>query len=128
VAFKYRQEISMGKNYPDQLGDWVRQRAATTRDKNLVAFLAVRDDVRAALDAGYAAKTVWSNLHESKRIAVSYTAFLRYVRKFLTQPADAARSQLAPSATTEAAAEHIERPTKPVGFVFNPKPKKEELL
>lgn len=118
----------MGKNYPDQLGDWVRQRAATTRDKNLVAFLAVRDDVRAALDAGYAAKTVWSNLRESKRIAVSYTAFLRYVRKFLNQAADAASSHPAPSASTEAVPEHIDRPAKPVGFVFNPKPKKEELL
>ncbi|MYN08889.1 TraK family protein [Pseudoduganella aquatica] len=118
----------MGKNYPDQLGDWVRQRAATTRDKNLVAFLAVRDDVRAALDAGYAAKTVWSNLRESKRIAVSYTAFLRYVRKFLNQSDDAASSQPAPSTKTAAVSEHNDRPAKPAGFVFNPKPKKEELL
>jgi hypothetical protein len=128
VAFKYRQEISMGKNYPDQLGDWVRQRATTTRDKNLVAFLAVRDDVRAALDSGYAAKTVWSNLHESKRIAVSYTAFLRYVRKFIQQQTEVPASRQAPTVPTEAPARHIDRPAKPAGFVFNPTPKKEELL
>jgi hypothetical protein len=118
----------MGKNYPDQLGDWVRQRAATSRDKNLVAFLAVREDVSAALDAGYAAKTVWSNLHESGRIAVSYTAFLRYVRKFLDQPAAVSSAQHAPPPNAEPPFRHIDRPVKPAGFVFNPTPKKEELL
>jgi hypothetical protein len=118
----------MGKNYPDQLGDWVRQRAATTRDKNLVAFLAVRDDVRAALDAGFAAKTVWSNLHESKRIAVSYTAFLRYVRKFLDQAAVSPLASQAPSTLPDGSSRHITPPAKPAGFVFNPTPKKEELL
>jgi hypothetical protein len=129
MAFKYRFEIDMGKNYPDQLGDWVRQRAATTRDKNLVAFLAVRDDVRAALDAGYAVKTIWSNLHESKRISVSYTAFLHYVRKFLSQPAGATDMQpVAPAAVDETTFRHIDKPAKAAGFVFNPTPKKEELL
>lgn len=118
----------MGKNYPDQLGDWVRQRATTMRDKNLVAFLAVRDDVRAALDAGYAAKTVWANLHESGRIGVSYTAFLRYIRKFLDQPASVPGPQQAPPAIPEATSPPIDRPVKPAGFVFNPTPKKEELL
>lgn len=118
----------MAKNYPEQLGDWVTHRAATTRDKNLVAFLAVRDDVRAALEAGFAAKTVWSNLHESKRIAVSYTAFLRYVRKFLDQAAVTPGSSQDPSTPPDASSRNITPPIKPAGFVFNPTPKKEELL
>ncbi|WP_373991704.1 TraK family protein [Duganella sp. BuS-21] len=117
----------MGKNYPDQLGDWISRRATTTRDRNLVAFLAVRDDVCAALAAGYNVKTIWSNLHESKRITVSYSAFRRYVKKFATQapvavPASPSSSP-APSAPRPSS-----KPDKPSGFVFNPTPNKEELL
>lgn len=109
----------MAKNYPDQLGDWVKQRDATARDRNLVAFLAVRDDVHAALDAGYTAKTIWSNLHDSKRITVSYTAFLRYVKKFVIRT---------PPESPEPASSPGAKPEKPAGFVFNSTPKKEELL
>lgn len=117
----------MGKNYPDQLGDWVKQRTATARDRNLVAFLAVHDDVRAALDAGYTVKTIWSNLHESKRIAVGYTAFLRYVKKFIKQASSdqGLHSLPQPLPTTPRS---TSKPDKPPGFSFNPTPNKEELL
>ncbi|MDO9013673.1 MAG: TraK family protein, partial [Polynucleobacter sp.] len=50
----------MAKTYPEQLGEWVKRRESTQRDKNLVAFLAVRDDVKAAVEAGYSVKTVWA--------------------------------------------------------------------
>lgn len=129
MAFKDRRVIDMGKNYPDQLSDWIKQRTASARDKNLVAFLAVRDDVRAALNAGYAVKTIWANLYESGRIFVSYTAFLRYVRKFLDQPREApATPPRPPIANSAAAPHHVDKSVKPAGFVFNATPKKEELL
>ena len=48
----------MAKSYPEQLAEWVKRRESTKRDKNLVAFLAVRDDVKLAVDAGYAVKTI----------------------------------------------------------------------
>ncbi|MQA21676.1 traK [Rugamonas sp. FT103W] len=113
----------MGKSYPDQLGAWVKRREAAMRDHNLVAFLAVRDDVRAALDAGYAAKTIWSNLREAKRIELSYGGFLRYVHKFLDEPAKAGNKQAKGAVSSPTV-----KPTKPAGFVFNSAPKKEELL
>src|SRR5471030_682324 len=115
----------MDKNYPDQLGEWVKRRAATTRDRNLVAFLAVRNDVCAALDAGYPAKTIWANLQESQRIAVSYTAFLRYIRKYLERPAKTSDKH---QAAARAASVTTSKANKPAGFVFNSTPKKEELL
>lgn len=114
----------MGKNYPDQLGAWVRQRTASTRDRNLVAFLAVRDDVHAALDAGYPVKTIWSNLHEAGRINVSYTAFLRYVKKFNVRTA----VEKPVPESSPPSARPASRPDKPASFVFNPTPRKEELL
>lgn len=117
----------MGKNYPDQLGDWISRRPATTRDRNLVAFLAVRDDVCAALAAGYNVKTIWSNLHESKRIAVSYSAFRRYIKRFATQ-APSAISAPPPTSPAPSAHRPSSKPDKPSGFFFNPTPNKEELL
>lgn len=117
----------MGKNYPDQLGDWVIRRAATTRNRNLVAFLAVRDDVCAAIAAGYNVKTIWSNLHESKRIAVSYSAFRRYVKRFATQ-VPVAISVPPPILPTQSQHGPSSQPDKPSGFIFNPTPNKEELL
>lgn len=117
----------MAKNYPDQLGDWIKRRTATVRDRNLVAFLAVRDDVCAALDAGYNVKTIWSNLRESKRIGIGYSAFLRYVKKHIHQ-AQVASPVPPPAGVSPAPHLPISKPEKPSGFVFNSTPNKEELL
>lgn len=129
----------MSKSYLEQLGDWVKQRKLKPRDKSLVAFLAVRHDVKTAIEAGYSAKTVWGNMRESKRIAFGYDTFLKYVHHFHFQPqASLAEAESPvphrsgrrkpkaknkpPSATAR------NPPTTPAGFTFNPVPKKEELL
>ena len=62
----------MSKSYPELLGEWVKRRESSKREKNVVAFLAVRDDVKAALDAGFAVKTIWANMHEQQRVAFGY--------------------------------------------------------
>ena len=48
----------MPKTYPEELAEWVKGREAKKprQDKHVVAFLAVKSDVQAALDAGYARK------------------------------------------------------------------------
>lgn len=73
----------MAKTYPELLGEWVRRRESTKRDKNLVAFLAVRDDVKGALDAGYAVTTIWSHMHDEKRVLFGYDTFLNYVNRHI---------------------------------------------
>ena len=60
----------MAEDFSNQLAQWVEQRGLQTSDKNFVAFMAVRDDVKLAIDAGYAVKTVWANLRETDRITV----------------------------------------------------------
>lgn len=132
----------MAKTYPEQLGEWVKRRESTQRDKNLVAFLAVRDDVKAAVEAGYAVKTVWANMHESKRIEFGYDTFLNYVNRLirrpqvdqaatLTEPGSAATtdsSSTKPKAGIKKTAAKTTKPEAPAGFTFNPVPNKEELL
>lgn len=130
----------MTKNYPDQLGDWIKRRAKSRRHTNLAAFLAVRDDVRAALDQKYALKDIWANLREGGRIPFGYDAFINYVNRFLGSHL-AARKSARERRRSGADATVVEKNPGPVsttkvkpppaplpGFVFNPVPKKEELL
>lgn len=129
--------------YLDNLAEWVRQRESTTRkqDKNLVAFLAIKDDVRLAIEAGYSLRTIWEHLHECGKIAYRYETFLRHVHRHIkgsmvarqkggTAPAPSAReveqAPVAPKPKPETPAS----PRKPeaTGFTFNPVPNPSELV
>lgn len=132
----------MEKSYTDQLAKWIKEKKSSPRNKNLVAFLAVRADIKEALDAGYSVKTVWENLHELKRIEFSYDTFLNHVNRQIRRPK---ASQAAPEAEpdlTETSKDNKTEPpsahTKPTtkkpkpgtlsGFTFNPVPNTEELF
>lgn len=138
----------MAKSYTEQLAEWVKRRPAPTRrDKNLVAFLAVRDDVKRALDEGYAVKTVWAHMHDSKRVEFGYDTFLNYVNRYLRsvdQPVLAANQATSTPAFGKAPmprAAEKPLPSKPIphqpatpaasepaGFTFNPAPNIKELM
>lgn len=134
----------MTKTYPEQLGEWVKKRESTKRDKNLVAFLAVRDDVQSAIDSGYALKTIWSHLYDERRVQFGYDTFLNHVGRYIQRPGKAAPAA-APTAalTTPATPAATARPPRRKanqsdpgakgadripGFVFNASPKKEDLI
>ncbi len=119
----------MTKEYPEQLGAWLRRRETTRRDRNLAAFLAAADDVRAALVSGYPIKTIWSNLFESKRIAFRYDAFLRYVHRYIFCPEGSSPYALDEKQQAQKTiAATSPKPAVHAGFTFNPVPNKEELL
>jgi hypothetical protein len=132
----------MGTSYTDQLAKWVKEKKSTPRNKNLVAFLAVRADIKEALDAGYPVKTVWENMHELKRIEFGYDTFLNYVNRQIRQPQ---ANQLIPQVEPDSAetsknsktkppddhtkpATKIPKPGRLSGFTFNPVPNAEELF
>ena len=130
----------MAEDFSNQLAQWVQHRGLQRSGKNLVAFMAVRDDVKLAIDAGYAVKTVWANLRETGRIDLGYKTFLNYVRRCLGPSPEPATASPVKPATTVAAAAPLSRESNPVktptrvlplampGFVYNPVPNKEELL
>jgi hypothetical protein len=123
-----KDERSMSKHYIEDLSAWVSKRKAarSRQDKNLVAFLAVKNDVADALTAGYSMKTIWEHLHELGRIDVRYETFTQYVKRHIksksppqTQsPAGADQSQKKPR----------ESPSDVGGFTFNSIPNKEDLI
>ena len=129
----------MAKSYSKQLGEWVKLRELPRRDMNLAAFLAVRDDVRAALDEGFTLKTVWTNMHETGRIRYGYHTFRNYVNKHLRTLADGLteaphvrNSQASTPAATSTSVRRLGPQVKgqdgATGFTFNAVPNKEELL
>lgn len=130
------------KNYPAELTEWKKKQRQRNKE-TLVSFLAVRLDVKAAIDVGYALKTIWEHMHETGRVSFRYETFLRHVKRHITQAAVEQVKAATPGLTTEgketnsARKTEILRPaqeTKKIdpstagSFTFNPKPNKEELL
>lgn len=76
----------MARNYAEELDTWVTQREVTGREKNLVTFHAVRDDIQTALEAGFAAKTIWAHMRTQGRISYGYNTFRFYVNRFIRKP------------------------------------------
>jgi ABC-type ATPase with predicted acetyltransferase domain len=75
----------MPKTYPEELAEWVKGREAKKprQDKHVVAFLAVKSDVQAALDAGYAMKTIWEHMKETGRLRCRYETFTQHVKRYI---------------------------------------------
>ncbi|WP_298236545.1 TraK family protein [uncultured Azohydromonas sp.] len=81
--------------YVEELAAWVQDQPPKRRgqDTNAVAFLAVREDVEAAIAAGFPLTTIWRHLHETRRLGFRYDTFLKYVRKHVRRDAPAAPAQ-----------------------------------
>lgn len=130
----------MAKSYTEELADWVSKRKAQRprQDKNVVAFLAVKGDVKAALDAGYSMKTIWEHLHDTGRIEYRYETFTLHVKRHIRAKPPAGKQveeQSKPQALAAATKpDHVQsepRKTPPPsvgGFTFNATPKKEDLF
>jgi hypothetical protein len=130
----------MASSYPKKLEEWVKGRDTPRSDMNLVRFLAVRDDVSAAVASGFAVKTIWTNMLEAGRIDCSYQTFLRYVKRYVLRP-DLQPDKVAsgPKAATrvddrkivpatELATSKAPGPAPAQGFKFNPFVRREDLI
>ena len=90
-------------SYPDELAAWIEKRAAKKRrqDAAAVAFLAVRGDVKAAMDSGYAVTTIYEHMRETGRVKCSYETFRKHVQRFI-KAAPAAPAPVPPTAADQA--------------------------
>ena len=132
----------MTKKYIEELAEWVKDREASkpTQDKHVVAFLAVKGDVEDAITAGYSLRTIWTHLHEVRKISVRYETFLRHVRRLVkTKPSlaviaatpqhDGRPPEPGQPSPSPAAKKRSSRPAaKATGFNFDSSPNKEDLL
>lgn len=122
--------------YLESLANWVRETEGPRRRRtvNVAAFLAVRDDVQAAFDAGFPMKAVWAHLTSQGRLSCHYETFLKHVRRHIT---DAARPEpsMPGTAPVPASAAVPASPPEPrrtdtsvPGFKYEPAPRKEDLF
>ena len=125
----------MTKSYTEELAAWVEKRAEKRRrrDAAAVAFVAVKSDVMAAMEAGYALTTVWEHMQETGKVKCSYETFRKHVHRFIRRPAvqrSTASAALAPkdaASQQKPAAAKTGSPPSPGGFHFNPKPDRKDL-
>ena len=114
----------MAKKYTDSLGEWAKNRGNTAkarRDRHWVFFLAVKADVEAAIEAGYALRTIWEHMSETGRITYRYETFLKHVNRLKKIERIVEKSE-------EEQPEKKGAPSKSDGFTFNAIPKKEDLF
>ena len=132
----------MAKSLSARIAERVARKKPAGNVRNRAAFLALRGEVKQAIDDGWPVKTIWETLHDEEKIAFSYQAFRGYVNRLILSPpvngeaastpavADQSR-QVAPRLAPQSAKQPSEsKPEKPAatGFTFNRTPKKEDLL
>ena len=116
--------MNMTKNYTETLSEWVKKRetSRTKRDIQKIAFLAVRADVKAAIEAGYSLKTIWEHMTETGKITYRYETFLKHVNR-QCKPIPVSKTSIAKTRENYFP-KREESPIRPGGFSFNPIPKK----
>lgn len=118
----------MAKTYVEELSQWVKQKkSAPRRDKNTVAFLAVKEDVVIAIEAGYSGKTIWEHLKENGKISCRYETFLNHVKKYIRQCPQEKNTHDDPL-KQDKDEEKKNKPTAKIEFKFDAKPNKEDLI
>jgi hypothetical protein len=115
----------MVKGYVESLTSWVEARSGQKKrmDAALVAFLAVKNDVQEAIEAGFTLATVYAHLRETGKLTCTYETFRRHVRRSGTRTVP-----LPPLPKNSKLLSSGEQPKPSTGFTFNATPKTEELI
>lgn len=108
-------------NYPNDLAEWLSESRGnkSTHATTLASFLAVSENVREAIDAGFELKTIWEHLRERKRVSFRYETFLKYVHRHIKKSTSTKKTKNQSQSKTANAS---------TSFSFSPNPKKDELL
>ena len=136
-----RKKKEMARTYAVTLGEWVKERMSTARDRNAVAFLAVRDDVKEALGAGFPLKTIWTHMYAQGNVPFGYDTFRNYVNRYIVRPVNDGPRGPSPAENSQEMPAHmkgksvgkssgpkVKKSDAIPGFIFNASPKKEDLI
>jgi hypothetical protein len=95
----------------------------------------VRTDVKQALGDGWPVKVIWETLHEEGKIAFSYAAFCRYVKRLvvgrrLEIGRDAVAGRKGKKESEQEGFRSVDKNSTAglPSFTFNSTPKKEDLI
>jgi hypothetical protein len=123
----------MNKSLSQRISIKMQNNRSSRNARNLAAFLALREDIRQALDDGWPVYHIWETLHGEQKITASYTTFCGQVRRLLGKAGKPGRAPV-PAAglpslpgTTASLPAGARTPIKD-GFIFSSTPNDEELL
>jgi hypothetical protein len=125
----------MVKKYVDELTEWANKRNAKGSRQSMasVAFMAARDDVKAAMEAGYTLKTIWEHMHEIGNFPYRYETFLKHVRRHIKETNNKASvkekkvTQKKQRASKDGQKPE-KKPSRTDSFTFNATPNIEDLI
>ena len=129
----------MTKNLSARIAERAARKKPPRNGQNRVTFLAMREDVKQAIDDGWPVKTIWETLHEEGKVSFSYQAFIGYANRLILSSSASRTTVSTPMAvdsrigkqrnpaTAQATEKNPEGPATS-GFTFNRTPKKEDLL
>jgi hypothetical protein len=132
-------ETVMTKNLSARIAERAARKKPPRNGQNRVTFLAMREDVKQAIDDGWPVKTIWETLHEEGKVSFSYQAFIGYANRLILSSSASRTTVSTPMAvdsrigkqhgpaTAQATEKTLEGQTTS-GFTFNRTPKKEDLL
>ena len=132
----------MAKSLSARIAERIARKKPAGNVRNRAAFLALRSEVKQAIDDGWPVKTIWETLHGEGRVAFSYQAFRGYVNRLILLPSANGEATPVPvvagpsrQATTRSVPQSARTPAEwqpeklaATGFTFNKTPKKEDLL
>ncbi|MEO8627531.1 MAG: TraK family protein [Betaproteobacteria bacterium] len=131
---KERKKI-VGKSLSERITARSSKKTAGRSDLNRGTFLALRNEVKQAIDDGWSVKTIWETLRDEGKISYGYQPFRRYANSLIRAPEKAranvvegrasGRTDAAPTSQRMGARE---KPTRIGEFRFESEPKKEDLL
>ena len=128
----------MAKSLSERIAARTVKKKPSRSAQNRAAFLALRMDIKQALDDGWPVKSIWETLHEEGKVDFSYQAFRGYSNRLILSPPATETPMPIPERTLAPVLGSRPKPSpkkavnkKPdasTGFTFNPVPNKEELL
>jgi hypothetical protein len=127
----------MAKRLSARIAERTGRKTPSRHGKNRAAFLAVRDDVKEAIDDGWPIKEIWETLYEEGKVSFSYETFRTYVNRLIVgRQLEIGRGSLAGKKERRngkpdlAGVQSVDKKST-AGirvFTFNSTPKKEDLF
>ena len=73
----------MAKSLSARIAERIARKKPAGNVRNRAAFLALRGEVKQAMEDGWPVKTIWETLHDEEKVAFSYQAFRGYVNRLI---------------------------------------------
>lgn len=133
----------MAKSLSERIAERAKKKKPSRNAQNRATFLAVRVDVKQALDDGWPVKSIWETLHEEGKVTFSYQAFRGYVNRLILTvkpnvppppastpaiPGESSKPETNKPASEVASKTTTQKPDAIPGFTFNAQPNKKDLL